>query len=193
MTTDVDNGLPRPEQAAQLLRGRRTVSLFQPELPARELLETAVEIARWAPNHRMTQPWRFYLLGEQSKQAIVELNAERVAAEKSATAGDVKRQRWQAIPGWLVVTCLRSDDALQAREDYAASCCAVHNLMLYLWSQGVGTKWTTGEVTRTQRFYQLLNIDSSAEEVISLLWYGYPVIDPKSKRKPVDEILFYRD
>lgn len=185
--------LPSAEYAAELLRGRRTVSLFLPELPPHELLRQAVEVARWAPNHRMTQPWRFYLLGEQSKQAIVDLNAELVAAQKTTAAGDAKRRRWQAIPGWLVVTCVRSDDPLQAREDYAACSCAVHNLMLYLWSHGVGCKWTTGEVIRNPRFYTLLDIDPQAEEVVSLLWYGYPAHSPKSKRKPVQNILSYRD
>lgn len=185
--------LPTPEQAARLLSGRRTINRFRSEIPPRELLEQAVDIARWAPNHHMTQPWRFYLLDEQSKQRIVELNADIVAQSKGEAAARVKRRRWSAIPGWLVVTCMKSDDALQAREDYAACCCAVHNLTLYLWSLGIGCKWTTGAVTRDARFYQALDIDADREDVVSLLWYGYPDHNPKTRRKPLEDIFFTRD
>lgn len=193
MTNSGTSPLPTAEQAAELLRSRRTVSRFLPELPPRELLQQAVEVARWAPNHHMTQPWRFYLLGQQSKQAIVDLNVELVMEKKGEAAGEAKRRRWQAIPGWLVVTCVRSDDSLQAHENYAACCCAVQNLMLYLWSHGIGCKWTTGEITRNLRLYTLLDIDAQAEQVVSLLWYGYPDHNPRTRRKPVQDILFYRD
>jgi nitroreductase len=113
-----------------------------------------------------------------------------VAAKKGEAAADVKRRRWQDIPGWLVVTCKRSEDTLQAQEDYAACCCAVHNITLYLWSHGIGCKWTTGAVTRDQGFYQRLKIDAESEELVSLLWYGYPDQSPQTKRKPVKDILF---
>lgn len=184
----LETPLPATDVAA-LLRGRRTINRFAPECPPRALVEEAVELARWAPNHKLTQPWRFYLLGEESKAAVVELNAELVAEKRGAGSADTKRRRWGAIPGWLVVTCTRCDDALQAREDYAACCCAIQNLMLYLWSRGVGSKWTTGPVIREPRFYDLLAIDPTAEEVVSLLWYGYPNEQARTLRKPVSDIL----
>lgn len=162
-------------------------------MPSPVLIEQAVALARWAPNHRVTQPWRFYHLGEQAKHAVIELNAGLIAAKKSEAAADFKRQRWQAIPGWLVVTCIRSDDTLKAQEDYAACCCAVHNLTLYLWSHNIGCKWTTGAVTRDSGFYQQLEINPDAETVVGLIWYGYPDENPSTKRKPVEDILFWRD
>ena len=193
MTERVAKQLPTPNNTAALLRARRTISKFLPTLPPQELIEQAVELARWAPNHRMTQPWRFYLLGEQSKQKIVDLNSELVLASKGEAAAKVKRRRWQDIPGWLVVTSQRSADPLQTQEDYAACCCAVHNITLFLWSHGVGCKWTTGAVTRDARFYKYLEIDAEQEQLVSLLWYGYPDQSPRTKRKPVEDILFIRD
>jgi len=193
MTKTSENFMPTPDEAATLLRERRTINKFKPTPPPHELIEQAVEVARWAPNHRMTQPWRFYLLGEQSKQKIIDLNVDLVLAKKGEAAAKVKRKRWEAVPGWLVVTCKRSEDPLQAQEDYAACCCAVHNLTLFLWSHGVGCKWTTGAVTRDPRFYQSLDIDAQAEELVGLLWYGYPDQSPRTKRKPVEDILFTRD
>jgi nitroreductase len=174
---------------AELLRGRRTIHNFQPRLPPRETIWQAIELARWAPNHRLTEPWHFYLLGRETAHAIAALNAALVSAAQGEAAGLAKLDRWRAIPGWLVVTCDNSSDPIRAREDYAACCCAVHNFALYLWSQGIGVKWTTGAVTRDPGFYDLIWVDPHLETVVSLLWYGYPAEIPQTPRKPVAEFL----
>lgn len=181
-----------PADVAALIRGRRTVERFKPERPPKQVIESAVEVARWAPNHKLTQPWRFYHLGPETSQAVVDLNSELVSASKGEAAADTKRRRWNGVPGWLVVTRVCDADALRAQEDYAACCCAIQNLMLYLWSHGVASKWTTGAVTREQRFYHTLDIDPDHEAVVALLWYGYPDHQPKKPRTPVGEILSER-
>ena len=173
----------------KIIRERRTINFFKTELPPRELILHAIDAARWVPNHHLSEPWRFYLLSDQCKKTIVDLNAQLVTASKGAEAGEAKRQRWSAIPGWLVVTCVRSEDELRAREDYAACCCAVYAFMLDLWSHGVGTKWTTGEVTRDSRFYDAIWTDPAVESVVGLIWYGYPSEIPVTARKPVSEIV----
>lgn len=174
---------------AQVIRERRTIELFRPELPPRALILDAIDAARWAPNHKHTEPWRFHLLGPQTAAEIVELNARLVAAAKGDEAAEAKRRRWNAVPGWLAVTCQRSVDPVRMEEDYAASCCAIQNLSLCLWSAGVGVKWSTGEVTRRAEFFRLIGIDPVDRKVVGLLWYGYPASVPEQKRKPVAEIL----
>jgi nitroreductase len=174
---------------AGVIRNRRTINFFKKELPPKELVLQAIDIARWAPNHHLSEPWRFYLLSEQTKKTIVDLNADLVARKKGEHAGELKRDRWSSIPGWLVVTCLRSSDDLRAREDYAATCCSIYALSLYLWAQGVGTKWTTGEVTRDPRFYDAIWTDPVIESVVGLIWYGYASEIPVTARKPVSEIV----
>lgn len=171
----------------QLIRERRSINFFKPDIPPRELIYEGLDVARWAPNHHLTEPWRFYLISETVKNQIVELNAELVIKAKGEKAGEAKRQRWGGIPGWIVLTCVRSNDQLRQKEDYAACCCAVQNLSLFLWSHGVGMKWTTGAVTRDSRFYDLIWVDPDMEEVVGLLWYGYPDEIPVSVRKPVSE------
>ena len=173
---------------AALIRSRRSVDNYQQELPSRQLLLEAIDLARWAPNPRLPQPWHFYLGGRETRSAIIELNSEIVAAKQGSAAAEAKRERWSQIPGFLVVTCDTSDDELQSREDYAACACAVQNLTLALWSHGVGSKWTTGAVTRDPRFYDLIWVDPAQETVVGLLWYGYPAELPDSTRKPVESI-----
>ena len=174
---------------ARVLRERRTVHDFTAEVPPDDLLSRAIDLARWAPNHRRTEPWHFYLLDRTSADRIVELNTELVRANKGDKVADVKQRRWHEMPGWLVVTCTVSDDEVRAREDYAACCCAVHSMSLYLWEQGVGMKWTTGAVTRDARFFDIVGIDAGLESIVGLFWYGYPAAIPVQNRKPLGEVM----
>lgn len=174
---------------ASVLRQRRSIDLFAPGSVGADKLLAAIEVARWAPNHRLTEPWRFYLLGSATTRAVVDLAVELEVAKKGERAGPVRRARLEAVPGMFVLTSARSDDALVDRENYAACCCAAQNLMLYLWRQGIGVKWTTGGITRQQRFYELLGMDSTKESVVGLFWYGVPKVVPAQKRRPVAEIV----
>lgn len=173
----------------EVLRGRRTINLYlQTPVPQRLVLD-AIESATWAPNHHVTEPWSFYLLGRRTIEQCLELVRDMVATRKDAKAGDFKAQSWAEKPGWLVVTCRTSEDELRQREDYAACCAAIQTLMLHLWKAGVGSKWTTGEITRDPRFFDILGIDAQQEFVVGLIWYGYPKVTPEQCRKELDQVV----
>jgi nitroreductase len=177
------------DDLARLLRERRSIDLFAPDAVDPDIVRQAIEVARWAPNHRLTEPWRFYLLGRSTMRAVVDLAVELEVAAKGERAGAARRARLEAVPGMLVLTSRRSDDALLDRENYAACCCAAQNLMLYLWPQGIGVKWTTGGITRHARFYESLGIDSTNESIVGFFWYGVPKVVPAQQRRPVTEIV----
>jgi nitroreductase len=174
---------------ADALRERRTVHEFKPQVPPLETITTAIELARWAPNHHRSEPWHFYLLDRNSADRISNLNAEILRASKGDKIAEIKRKRWSQMPGWLVVSCANSEDSLRAREDYAACACAVQNMSLYLWEAGIGMKWTTGAITRDPRFFDIVGMDFSAVSVVGLFWYGYPEIVPTQHRKSTEEII----
>ncbi len=180
---------PAELSVAEVIRQRRTVHLFKPEVPPRDLILEAIDVARWAPNHRVTEPWRFHLLGTQTAAQVVDLNARLIAAKSGPDAAAAKRQQWSQVPGWMIVTSARSNDSMLETEDYAATCCAIQNLTLFLWSHGVGVKWTTGNVTRHDEFFQILNMAPAENRVVGMLWYGYPAEVPTQSRKPVAEIV----
>lgn len=173
----------------EVLRGRRTINLYLATSVPEELVSSAIEAATWAPNHHVTEPWRFYLLGKTTIASCVELVRDIVTKKKDARAGEFKAKNWAEKPGWLVVTCQKSDDEVRQREDYAACSAAVQNLMLYLWKAGVGSKWTTGDITREDRFFDIVGIDADRETVVGLIWYGYPKLTPAQSRKPLDEVM----
>ncbi len=170
------------------IRGRRTVAQFLKQPVARKLILEAIEVARWAPNHHVTEPWHFYLLGRESVARAVELTRMIVAENRNEKLADFKAAAAAERPGWLVVTCRRSDDELREREDYASCCCAIQNLMLYLSEAGVASKWSTGAITRDARFFELLGVDPAQAFIVGLIFYGYPRITPGQKRRDVGEI-----
>ena len=172
---------------------RRTIHHFEsaPVPPEEEIL-AAIDLARWAPNHHLTEPWRFYLIGPETARKISRLNADMYGQSRGEQAGAAKYARWLGIPGWVIVTCLRSDDEIRQRENYAACCCALQNMQLYLWTCGIGVKWTTGPVTRTEQFFEIAGIDPEREMLVGLVWYGFAAEVPRVQRKPVRDILHRR-
>ena len=177
------------QRIGERIRGRRTVKLYLQTPVDRKLVVDAIDVARWAPNHRLTEPWHFFILGSETIEKCVELTRVVVTERKDADVGEFKARSAAAIPGWLVVTCATSDDELQQREDYASCCCAIQNLMLYLSEAGVATKWSTGPITRDARFFELLGIDAAEQFVVGIIWYGYPKITPTQARKETTEIV----
>lgn len=174
---------------AERIRGRRTTASFLTQAVDRKLILAAIEVARWAPNHHLTEPWHFYVLGNNKIREFVELTRTIVTERKGAEIGDFKANAHAKIPGWLVVTCKRSEDELLQWEDYASCACAIQNLMLYLSEAGVATKWATGAITRDERLFALLGADSSAERAVGIIWYGYPKVTPVQTRTDVTAIV----
>jgi len=174
----------------EVLRGRRTIEFFLRTPVPEALVKEAVEAASWAPNHHVSEPWKFYLLGQESIDACLALVCDMVTEKKQdAKAGDFKAKSWSRKPGWMLVTCRRSDDDLTQREDYAACSAATQNFLLYLWKAGVGSKWTSGDITRDPRFFDIIGINADEELVVGLIWYGYPKLTPTQSRKNLDDIL----
>jgi len=175
-----------------LIASRRTIHDFKSEpIPDIETILSSLEVARWAPNHRLTEPWHFYLLEGEIIEKICQFNAEITRRKNGAAAAEMKLARWREMPGWLIVTCKKSEKEVRFREDYAACCCVIQNLMLSLWSQGIGMKWSTGEITRMPEFYELIGIDIEQELVVGLFWYGYPEVVPETRRTVLEDVLTY--
>ncbi len=152
---------------------RRTIKDFKPDAVPTDVIDRALTAGTWAQNHKQTEPWRFSVLGSETHRALAALDG------KLATK-----------PCIVAVTCLRSEDAFQQREDYAAVCCAIQNIQLAAWAEGVGMQWSTGRTSQLPEILGLLGIDPSAEEMVGLLYFGYPASVPKAQtRKPLAEVM----
>jgi nitroreductase len=181
------------QQLASAIRDRRTIKIFEQRAVDHNIIRDAIEVARWAPNHHLTEPWHFYLLNDDAIKNSIDLIRIIVTEKKGEEIGSFKAKDAKKRPGWLVVTCKKSEDELTQQEDYASVCCAIQNFSLYLSEAKLASKWATGSIIRDQRYYDLLNIDSNNEFIVGLIWYGYPKILPKQNRKEIAEIITYID
>lgn len=169
-----------PVSTIDVIRTRRSVTQARlvdgPGVDHDEVV-AAVESARWAPNHKRTEPWRFYLLDEGRKTRLADLWGEQLARTGSKPErAAAKRAEWANVPGVVIVTCTSAEGAAETTrlEDYAATVCAVQNLCLHLWSKGIATKWSTAAVTEHEDFWPLLGhpVAPPDTRLVAFVFYG---------------------
>lgn len=135
------------ESFQSLLVGRRTVEQFDRTPVSDDVLERAVMCAIAAPNRSMSEPWRFLHVGPKTVAKFAKLKA-KMGKTMETHDGQSSIYDWTEIPGWCVVTTKLSPGDLEAeQEDFKSVSCAIQNFMLSMWSEGVGTKWTSGPVS----------------------------------------------
>lgn len=175
--------LQKARSFEDVINSRVTIHDFKTEAVPREIIDKALLSFAATPNHFLTKPWRIYVLGKKCVTEIVELNSSRVRIDKGEKAAQIKRERWAKVPCWILVNCTISEDEIRFQEDYAACACGIQNMMLTFWSNGYGTKWTTGPVTRYPDFPDIVGFDSNEEVVVGLLWAGLPNTIPEKRAR----------
>ncbi len=138
-----------------------------------------------APNHKLTWPWRFTVVGPETRSALLPIACRL----KNAQAPNmVERIRAKLMnPGALiVVTQVLDGDDFRIQEDYAATCCAIQNLMLAARAEGLGSKWSTGALTQHPDVCSTLGIDGEAERVVGFIWLGFPEKTPVIQRPEIN-------
>ncbi len=143
------------------IRDRRTHKAFAPEPVPRETLEELLELARWVPNHHLTNPWRFRVLGTNS------LNALKQAAGPEAAS------KLDRAPTLIAATQVRSDDPVQDEEDLCATACATYAVLLAAHGRGLAGYWRTPGVLRTPEGRAALGIPDG-ERFVALIHLGWP-------------------
>jgi nitroreductase len=157
---------------------RRTHKVFGREPVPRETLEQLFELARWAPNHHLTQPWRFRVVGPRALEAL-----------KAATDdGGVKLQR---APTLIVASVVRGADPAADQEDLCAAACACYIVLTAAHVRGLAGYWRTPAVLRTEVGLRAVGVPDD-ERVLGLLHLGPParVAEPP-ERLPTTEFVRY--
>jgi len=163
----------------QAIRGRRTHKAFRPEPVPRELLDELLELARWAPNHHLTNPWRFRVLGPLALGRLKEAAGPEAAA------------KLERAPTLVVATQLRSEDPVQDHEDLCATACAVYAVLLAAHARGLVGYWRTPGVLRTDDGLAAVEIPPQ-ERFVALIHLGWPRQDKEPPaRLPPAEIIDY--
>jgi nitroreductase len=161
------------------IRSRRTHKAFRPEPVPRELLDELLEVARWAPNHHLTNPWRFRVVGP------------RALARLKEAAGPEAASKLERAPTLVAATSVRSEDPVQNQEDLCATACAVYAVLLTAHGRGLAGYWRTPEVLRTPEGLQALGIPAS-ERFVALIHLGWPRQEKRPpERLPPQDFIAY--
>ena len=173
----------------EAIRTRRDTESFSDEAPPREVIERLLEAANWAPNHKLTQPWRFFVLTGAGRERMGEAVATWLAdpgreggpgpegAQRSA------RSKLKRAPVIVVIAQKATpDDAERDLEDYAACAAAIQNMLLVARAEGLAVHWSTGELAQYEGAKRFLGLEPH-DRIVSYLNVGYPGA-PIPERKP---------
>ncbi|MGZ4392525.1 MAG: nitroreductase family protein [Gaiellaceae bacterium] len=158
------------------IRARRTHKQYGAEPVDEAVVRDLVELARWAPNHKLTNPWRFRLLGPETRARIDEFVPEQEVA------------KLRRAPTLVLVTALPSEDPVLAAEDVQATAAAVYALLLGATAQGLASYWRTPGCFREPAVRGVVGL-ADDEVVVALVHLGPAASDPPPKeRAPVGEV-----
>jgi nitroreductase len=159
---------------ADLAAARRTHKAFGSEPVPRETLLELLDVARLAPNHHLTQPWRFRVLGPETLDRIKEC------------AGPSEAVKLERAPTLVIATAVLSGEVVQDEEDVCATAAAIMLVLLAATERGIASYWRTPAVFRTARGREVAGVPAG-ERVLGLLHFGAPDREPAPReRLPVD-------
>ena len=176
---------------------RRNVKEFTAEPVSRETLERLFSAAIWAPNHRLTEPTRFFAvpydgsmrqrLAEAAWQSAYD-EAANPSPDQKRRSADGKRDRILNAPAMVYIYSLDGDDDEITRENYATACCAVQNMALAAVAEGLCVDWSTGGLTRIPGLAGMLGADD-AWTMVGVLFLGRAAALPTAERTPHSEVV----
>jgi nitroreductase len=162
---------------AAAIRARRTHKQYGPQPVDEATLRELLDLARYAPNHKLTQPWRFRLLGPETRRRV-----EDVAGEKEA----VKLRR---APTLVLATAALSGDPVTDEEDLHATAAAVYGVLLAATARGLASYWRTPACFSEPEVRAVVGLGDD-ERVVALIHLGPRVSEPPQKeRLPLDQVL----
>jgi nitroreductase len=165
------------------IRTRRTHKAFGTREVPRAILDELFELARWAPNHHLTNPWRFRVLGPQTRERLMEL----AEAEQAGAAAKLAR-----APTLVAVTAMPAgESAAKDREDLLATALAAYVVLLAAHARGLAGYWRTVPLLESAEARALLGIDAQ-ELIVGLLYLGEPVQEQRTpEREPTETVVSY--
>jgi nitroreductase len=166
----------------EAIRTRRTHKAYLPEPLDRATLEELFELARWAPNHHLTNPWRFRVLGPQTVERLKGVLDDPVAAAKL-----------DRTPTLVVVSSIQTGDPVGDEEDMLATGTAAYLVLLAAHGRGLGGYWRTPPILRTPAGRAAVQGPEN-ERVLGLLNLGHPRQERRApERAPVHDVAVYLD
>jgi nitroreductase len=164
------------------IRTRRTHKAYGSEPVDPATLRELLDLARWAPNHHLTNPWRFYVVGPEALARLKEAVGEEGAS------------KLDRAPTLVAVSYVTSpDDPVADEEDLLAAGAAAYAVLLGAHARGLAAYWRTPAILREPAGRAALRIPDT-ERCIALLHLGPPRQEQRvPERAPLDDVLTVLD
>ncbi|WDF04509.1 nitroreductase family protein [Shouchella hunanensis] len=167
-----------------IIKGRRSIKKFKSDAVSIDEIISLLEVAKWAPNHKLTEPWRFILFADEGKEAFInaykksQLGADQTLPEKAKK----KAAYFNQIPLHLVVVMPEHPRQKTWDEDYGAVSAMIQNFQLAAWARGIGMIWRTNDWIYDPIFREAIGVESG-EKIIGTLMIGYADFVPEAKER----------
>ena len=181
------------------LKNRRSISKVSPEEPPEALIRTMLEAATWAPNHFLTEPWRFFVLRGDARNRLGEAMGEAAALRETdpeeARACRARMAQKPLRAPYVIAVAAEPDEREKVFqiEEIAATAAAMQNMLLAAEALGLGAIWRTGWVTYTPQVREFLGLSDRAT-VLGFVYVGYTAVPAQSRvRNAVDDVTRWMD
>ena len=173
--------------ATDAIKSRRSIKRFTERPVTREEIETLLAAATLAPNHRLTNPWRFYVLGPEARHAyglaLGERKAKKIENPETARATrDAVAGEHRALPAMIAVAVVDNENPETREEDYAAAMMAIQNIMLAAVELGLGTHIKTGAIMGDPAARAAVGLPAN-ERIVAIVNVGVPAEIPSEKKR----------
>jgi nitroreductase len=170
---------------------RQSIGRVKQDPVPKALVEKVLESAVHAPNHKITEPWRFHVFagkgrGEfaRARAELARLLAEAEGEEEEFAAGRISRERKKAFRAPVVIAVVSKGgrDEVETLENYAACAAAVQNMQLTAHSLGLATIWRTGPVAYHPYMRDFFGLEEN-DRIVAYLYLGYPDMSERPRRR----------
>lgn len=181
----------------QAIRERRSVGRVRDTPVPRATVERILEAGLWAPNHKLTNPWRFVVIQGDARDDLGDAHAAAVArANPRATPDALAAQRALTRRAPVIVACVSrpaSDDPVVRREDRDAVSAAIQNMLLVAHQEGLGAIWRSGAFVDEPEVRAHLGC-SGRDEIVGFVYLGEPAdpAPPAPERAPLSDLVEWR-
>jgi nitroreductase len=178
-------------EVTQAIQSRRSVGRVKQDPVPRELVEKILENAVHAPNHKITEPWRFHVFtgkgrGElaRARAELARILAETEGEEEELAAGRMSRERKKAFRAPVVIAVISRGgrDEVETLENYAACAAAVQNMQLTAHALGLATIWRTGLQAYHPYMREFFGLEAG-DKIVAYLYLGYPDMEERPRRR----------
>jgi nitroreductase len=165
-------------QVIDAIRSRRTIKKMEiDKAPADDQIMTIIEAATWAPNHHLTEPWRFVIVTGEGRRKLGDALAQGLSSSGARpTPERIEQERGKPMSAPVIVvliSCPKRGENIVPQEEMVAAGAALQNMLLAAHSLDLGSMVRTGASSYSAEVRDALGLKES-ETLVGMVYLGHP-------------------